>query len=247
MLMHKAVRVLGVLVAATLSPAFVPSASGAVLCQKRSGVVVVRPACKKKESALDLAQFGAIGPKGDPGQQGLPGPPGADGTEGSQGQEGPQGPPGSPDTPSQVLDKVIQVDGPGSGLDADTLDGTTANDFGLVDGSNLGMSTAAAPQAFLSVPGGELLADCNAGAMATLAYRNMDINPQGVMTHHHEETTPFTQQEVAGGATTSAISLGPGSDLVTRVTYQTSAGQWDVFMSTTSDNNFCIFRGQVVR
>ena len=57
----------------------------------------------------------------------------------------------------------------------------------------------------------------------------------------------LTQQDVAGGATTSAISLGPGSDPVTRVTYQTSAGQWDVFMSTTSDNNFCLFRGQVIR
>jgi len=30
---------------------------------------------------------------------------------------------GSPDTPEQVLDKLKQVDGPGSGLDADTLDG----------------------------------------------------------------------------------------------------------------------------
>jgi hypothetical protein len=34
-----------------------------VLCQKRSGVIVVRdPACKKRETALDLAQFGAAGP-----------------------------------------------------------------------------------------------------------------------------------------------------------------------------------------
>jgi hypothetical protein len=46
------------------------SASGAVLCQKRSGAVVVRDACKKKERPLDLAGFGAVGPKGDAGDPG---------------------------------------------------------------------------------------------------------------------------------------------------------------------------------
>jgi hypothetical protein len=49
-----------------------------VICQKKSGVVVIRdPQCKKKETALDLAQFGALGPqgdKGDKGDQGDPGP-----------------------------------------------------------------------------------------------------------------------------------------------------------------------------
>ncbi len=50
------------------------SAHGAVLCQKRSGVVVVREVCKKKERPLDLAQFGAVGPKGDTGD---PGPAGS--------------------------------------------------------------------------------------------------------------------------------------------------------------------------
>ena len=51
-----------------------------VLCKRRSGAVVVREACKKKETALDLSQFGAVGPKGDPGQQGVPGAPGIPGT-----------------------------------------------------------------------------------------------------------------------------------------------------------------------
>jgi len=45
----------------------------AVLCEKKSGVVVVRDACKKKETALDLPSFGALGPKGDPGTPGTPG------------------------------------------------------------------------------------------------------------------------------------------------------------------------------
>ena len=39
-------------------------ASAAVLCKSRSGVIVVREACKKKEAPLDLSQFGAVGPAG---------------------------------------------------------------------------------------------------------------------------------------------------------------------------------------
>lgn len=51
------------------------------------------------------------------------------GPQGPAGPEGPQGPAGSPDTPQQVLDKVKQVDGAGSGLDADRLDGLDASAF----------------------------------------------------------------------------------------------------------------------
>jgi len=43
--------------------------------------------------------------------------------------EGPQGPPGSPDTPQQVLDKIVQVDGQGSGLDSSFLDGIDSTGF----------------------------------------------------------------------------------------------------------------------
>ena len=48
---------------------WVASAGATVLCAKKSGVVVVRAACKKKETPLDLAQLGAVGPKGDPGSK----------------------------------------------------------------------------------------------------------------------------------------------------------------------------------
>ena len=56
-----------------------------------------------------------------------------------QGAEGPVGPPGSPDTPQQVLDKLKQVDGAGSGLTADSVAGFAAGDLGTV-----GRSTQAA-------------------------------------------------------------------------------------------------------
>ena len=56
-----------------------------------------------------------------------------------QGPQGPQGPAGSPDTPQQVLDKLKQVDGAGSGLEADSVAGFGASDLGTV-----GRSTQAA-------------------------------------------------------------------------------------------------------
>ncbi len=57
-----------------------------VLCKKKNGAVVARVACKGKEVQLDLAQFGAIGPKGDPG------PKGDVGAQGTPGEQGPAGP-----------------------------------------------------------------------------------------------------------------------------------------------------------
>ncbi|GEM_PF-1345458 len=78
---------------------------------------------------------GPQGPQGETGPQGLQGPEGAtgpQGPQGPQGEQGPQGPPGedgSPDTPEQVLAKLIQVDGTGSQLDADRLDGMEANEI----------------------------------------------------------------------------------------------------------------------
>jgi hypothetical protein len=67
-------------------------APGAVLCQKkRSGAVVVREACRKRESPLDPSQLGLVGAKGDKGDQGEPG---QQGDKGDQGDAGPSGPPG---------------------------------------------------------------------------------------------------------------------------------------------------------
>lgn len=56
------------------------------------------------------------GQQGERGPQGVPGP-------GGTGPQGLPGAPGSPDTAMEVLDKVKQVDGSGSGLDADRLGG----------------------------------------------------------------------------------------------------------------------------
>ena len=56
-----------------------PPMAEATLCQKRSGVLVVRESCKRKEQVADPAALGLQGPpgtQGPPGAQGLPGLPG---------------------------------------------------------------------------------------------------------------------------------------------------------------------------
>ncbi len=50
-------------------------------------------------------------------------------TRGAAGEAGEQGDRGSPDTPQQVRDKLRQVDGGGSGIDADLLDGINSAGF----------------------------------------------------------------------------------------------------------------------
>jgi hypothetical protein len=69
--------------------ALVAGAADAAVCVKKSGIVVVRNACKKKESPMDLAQFvGAQGPAGANGATGSPGAPGAPGEQGPKGDPG---------------------------------------------------------------------------------------------------------------------------------------------------------------
>jgi hypothetical protein len=65
-----------VVLLATAAIAVAAPTPAAVLCQKKSGAVFVRATCKTKETALDLAAFGAVGPKGDKGDPGTPGAPG---------------------------------------------------------------------------------------------------------------------------------------------------------------------------
>ena len=64
-------------VAVVLSLVRVAGAEGAVFCQKKSGAVFIRDACKKKETQVNLGALGAVGPKGDKGDQGNPGAPGS--------------------------------------------------------------------------------------------------------------------------------------------------------------------------
>ncbi|MBL4775616.1 MAG: hypothetical protein JKY87_06135, partial [Mariprofundus sp.] len=80
---------------------------------------------------------GVTGATGPTGSQGLAGVDGTNGTNGANGAIGPiglTGPQGlsgsgSPDTPLEVKTKLVTVDGAGSGIDADLLDGQQASAF----------------------------------------------------------------------------------------------------------------------
>ena len=96
------------------------------------------------ESIIELGQTGPQGPQGPSGSQGPAGPTGPTGTTGPQGPQGPAGTDGSPDTAAQVLAKLVTVDGPGSGLDADKLDGNQASAFARLSGATF-TGTVTAP------------------------------------------------------------------------------------------------------
>ncbi|HXJ34508.1 MAG TPA: hypothetical protein VMS22_10805 [Candidatus Eisenbacteria bacterium] len=53
--------------------ALVTSSGAAVLCQRRSGAIFVRDACRKRESSVDPNSLGLVGAKGDQGPNGAPG------------------------------------------------------------------------------------------------------------------------------------------------------------------------------
>jgi len=75
------------------------SADAVVLCQRPSGTVTVRDACKKRETQIDLTLLGlraTQGSKGEPGEQGPQGEPGPQGPAGEQGVKGDLGEQGQP-------------------------------------------------------------------------------------------------------------------------------------------------------
>ena len=76
-------------------------------------------------------------PAGATGATGADGATGATGADGASGPPGQPGADGSPDTAEQVRSKLLTVDGPGSGIDSDLLDGQQGSDF-VADGDSAG-------------------------------------------------------------------------------------------------------------
>jgi collagen triple helix repeat protein len=102
-----------------------------------------------KAGQLPPGPQGSTGPQGSPGPQGTAGAPGQAGLNGLNGDKGDPclasdpacvgpkgdtGQDGSPDTGDDILTKLSPVDGAGSGLDADTLDGITSRGFARLGG-----------------------------------------------------------------------------------------------------------------
>jgi hypothetical protein len=158
-----------------------PSGSGTIrgCSDKRTGVLRVLSGskkCKRTERALSWNT------KGSPGADGLAGAAGPGGTAGANGKDGgtgpigptgPTGPSGSPDTGSQILTKLAPVDGAGSSLDADTLDGFDGASFGreiaVQDvATTFSVASSACTATTSSVPAGVLDSDYMVADFASL-------------------------------------------------------------------------------
>jgi hypothetical protein len=102
-----------------------PGADGAdgLACWDLDGDGTCNPIAEDTDGDFLCTVNDCIGPRGPAGPVGQDGPAGPQGPQGPPGAQGPPGPPGSPDTPADVLAKLLQVDGPGSGISADFLDG----------------------------------------------------------------------------------------------------------------------------
>ena len=92
-------------------------------------------------------------PQGERGPAGQTGAPGATGPAGTAGRDGVDGRDGSPDTAAQVLAKLLGVDGDGSGLVADQVDGVDASATGAVMSSRSVVPQGASPSSFAPVVG----------------------------------------------------------------------------------------------
>ena len=88
--------------------------------------IISKGTCAGSERTVTWNRTGEDGAPGAAGPAGAPGATGADGLPGAPGAAG------SPDTPAQVLAKLVTVDGAGSSLDADTLDGLSNDTWHVV-------------------------------------------------------------------------------------------------------------------
>ncbi|MEZ4435613.1 MAG: hypothetical protein R3F65_24680 [bacterium] len=118
---------------------------------------------------------GLRGPAGPAGAAGAPGP---QGPPGPQGIQGPAGGNGSPDTPAQVLAKLVQVDGPGSTLDADRLDGIDSAAFMRTDRDTGTAGQLSAARGLAITAGARPVATIPAGAGAVDTDRLLRLEPQ---------------------------------------------------------------------
>jgi hypothetical protein len=136
------------------------------------------------ENQLPAGGEGAVGPRGEQGERGLQGLPGADGQD------------GSPDTPQHVLDKLKQVDGSGSGVDADTVDGqnlagafVSADDIFVMDrlsvtDSSPGDTSYESESLHTTDEGIEIIGDCarnHGGNTSDVAILKADPGPGGAV------------------------------------------------------------------
>jgi hypothetical protein len=120
------------------------------------------------------------------------------GPAGPQGPQGPAGPSGSADSGPQILAKLAPVDGTGSGLDADLLDGLSSGAF-LASGATAGGALGGAyPAPNLDVSGGPC---ANGQAL-------VNVSNQAVLTCAPGVFSQAVSSNIAAGPALQAVTSG---------------------------------------
>lgn len=166
---------------------------------------------------------GPQGSQGMPGAPGDPGPPGATGPEGPMGPQGPQGiqgPQGSPDTAAQILAKLITVDGTGSGLDADTLDGHDTAYFASQAGLDANAAVDAAQDTAIAGKvakvGDTMTGDLNIANATTNAILRLNKAASGFASQIAGQTAGLLRWALNLGDSTAESGSNAGSNLAIR-------------------------------
>jgi hypothetical protein len=146
----------------------------------------------------------------------------------------------SPDTPAQLLSKLTTVDGPGSGLDADTLDGVQS-DY-LLQGVGSEESTAAGAAAGNSLDveeianQGKLTLTCASPAQPKSRYNNESGGDQRVFVD--DGSGASVSQVLATGNATADSQAGTSTNDARHTTYFVRLGNgfllYDVWMTTAN-------------
>lgn len=149
---------------------------------------------KRVSGAETIIELGQTGPQGPTGPTGATGP------------QGPAGSDGSPDTAAQVLAKLVTVDGAGSGLDADLLDGNHASAFARLSGATF-TGTVTAPNFVSSsdarlksdiAPIADALAKVQALTGVTFTMAGSDARQMGLIAQEVQSVAPEAVVEAEG-------------------------------------------------
>jgi microcystin-dependent protein len=98
-------------------------------------------------------------------------------------------------TASNILTKLKTVDGTGSGLDADTVDGKDSSSFVLTTANNLVPSGAVMPFAMVTPPSGWF--ECNGQAISRTTFANL-YNAIGITYGNGDGSTTFNVPDIRG-------------------------------------------------
>ena len=140
------------------------------------------------------------------GPAGPTGPRGPTGLTGATGPQGPAGANGAPDTAAQVRAKLVTVDGSGSGIDADLLDGSHASAFARLSAATFS-GTVTAPNFVSSsdarlksdvVPIGDALAKLQALTGVTFVMTGSDTRQMGLIAQDVQAVAPEAVVETDG-------------------------------------------------